>query len=807
MARLKPGQYGPDGKLKDNPEYETPEKIRENARKITGSTNKKSTSKRRYAGEKREVTVTPVTDQERLKAIFAAEKESIKTEFARANLRGDIRLNEAGQFEARTRQGQKVLSQALAVDKRTVELAQQQAAQEAKVKEFNIRETEQFKGVERVNDLIRQNALDRRPQPPLNAKQEKLRQSINKAAEREKKFNERVKNTRETFTNILDMNTDDLINFKGEKLFKNKKASETFVGELFTQFATGVNPLVLGGAIAQAGEKTKLAIQALLAGQKKEVIQETIFTTPKQVLPVFDVRTRQGQITFTIAAIGATIPAAAKVSKPKVTLEGTIADTRRVANTEGGFFEVTKIDTTAKVGKKTITVEGGSVISGQKSPVIDDVTAFFGNQAIKTSKGTEAGSEIIGITENKGGGISESIIGTETTTNKGTVTETATAAKTQTITDAQGLQTSRSVITDFEVFGDTFKPSRVGVSGSEEIIRINANDLTFSQFKSAEAAVSGKGGVNAFKDFLNIEKGRQGVLNEAPSGTTKTITSGETPSVAKLNLESTIKQVVASEAKPGSAKPAPVVVQNNKNLLVEKPVQPGTTTGKTTNTHKVATSPVTIQDVSQSLNQGQISGQDKIVKRDVGQSQISLEDTIQEQKPAQDQRIIQEAAQSQTPREAVIQIQQPVTIQEPIQTTSPLTQLTDLTTPKPPKGGFLTLDLLKGRLAEPASFQVFVKEKGSFKQVKGNLTKGEAINLGANIARTSSVASFKVLKQGQPVKVSVFDSLLKGQFGTAKKNQNVLVEKNKYRIDTPGELEEITFKGLRALKFKSGLLK
>ena len=51
MARLKPGQYGPDGKLKKNPEFQSAERIAENTRKATGKAPSMSTStKSRPAG-------------------------------------------------------------------------------------------------------------------------------------------------------------------------------------------------------------------------------------------------------------------------------------------------------------------------------------------------------------------------------------------------------------------------------------------------------------------------------------------------------------------------------------------------------------------------------------------------------------------------------------------------------------------------------------------------------------------------------------------------------------------------------------
>ena len=94
-------------------------------------------------------------------------------------------------------------------------------------------------------------------------------------------------------------------------------------------------------------------------------------------------------------------------------------------------------------------------------------------------------------------------------------------------------------------------------------------------------------------------------------------------------------------------------------------------------------------------------------------------------------------------------------------------------------------------------FDVFVKTKGEF--LKANplsLSEEQAFNLGASrVAKTSS-ASFKVVPSGTEA-IGRFDLKVdKDQFRQSKRTPGVVVEKSRYRINTPGELREITFKGI-----------
>lgn len=130
----------------------------------------------------------------------------------------------------------------------------------------------------------------------------------------------------------------------------------------------------------------------------------------------------------------------------------------------------------------------------------------------------------------------------------------------------------------------------------------------------------------------------------------------------------------------------------------------------------------------------------------------------------------------------------------PSSNSSPSIPSISKTTESPPVG-FLPKPSYKKKLVP--GFDVFVKTKGEF--LKANplsLTEEQAFNLGASrVAKTSS-ASFKVVPSGTEA-IGRFDLKVdKEQFRPSKRTPGVVVEKSRYRINTPGELREITFKGI-----------
>ncbi|MBP42762.1 MAG: hypothetical protein CL528_13390 [Aequorivita sp.] len=101
------------------------------------------------------------------------------------------------------------------------------------------------------------------------------------------------------------------------------------------------------------------------------------------------------------------------------------------------------------------------------------------------------------------------------------------------------------------------------------------------------------------------------------------------------------------------------------------------------------------------------------------------------------------------------------------------------------------------------SYNAFVKEKGKFlKATKKPVTKNQALGRGATVVDQSTSAQFVIRKTGRkipkPEKTDSVWSTLKRKFRVGK--SGTIVEKNKNRIDSFGELQGITAKGLLTLK-------
>lgn len=95
-------------------------------------------------------------------------------------------------------------------------------------------------------------------------------------------------------------------------------------------------------------------------------------------------------------------------------------------------------------------------------------------------------------------------------------------------------------------------------------------------------------------------------------------------------------------------------------------------------------------------------------------------------------------------------------------------------------------------------FGVEVRRKGVFQQEAVTKGKEEAFYRGRDIVDSFSPASFRVIDLETGASVQSGLGFGRGKFTTSKKDSNVYVEKNKFRINTPGEKTEITYKGIFA---------
>lgn len=124
----------------------------------------------------------------------------------------------------------------------------------------------------------------------------------------------------------------------------------------------------------------------------------------------------------------------------------------------------------------------------------------------------------------------------------------------------------------------------------------------------------------------------------------------------------------------------------------------------------------------------------------------------------------------------------------------------------PPKIPFPKIKF--GQALTPA-YDVFANIKGEFQKIGTGLTRSGAISTGVEKISKTALASFKISKTGELIReedegLNKRTRRLFKQFRKPKKssklrtNDFTFVEKRKFRIDTPGELQDITYKGIKA---------
>jgi hypothetical protein len=108
----------------------------------------------------------------------------------------------------------------------------------------------------------------------------------------------------------------------------------------------------------------------------------------------------------------------------------------------------------------------------------------------------------------------------------------------------------------------------------------------------------------------------------------------------------------------------------------------------------------------------------------------------------------------------------------------------------------------RGSRRRLAGFDVFVRRFGRFEKINiAPLVKEEAIQFGAVRVGTTAAATFKI----QPTRLPVSQrfrakGIMADFYKKAARGSTLFIEKRERRIKSKGELQEITFKGLRSLK-------
>lgn len=136
---------------------------------------------------------------------------------------------------------------------------------------------------------------------------------------------------------------------------------------------------------------------------------------------------------------------------------------------------------------------------------------------------------------------------------------------------------------------------------------------------------------------------------------------------------------------------------------------------------------------------------------------------------------------------------------------SPQTTPPDLFGSPKPSPKIAILDMGKGEKGGEGSFNVLVRMKGVFKLIGSRKTAVEALSLGKERITHTAAASFKVIPAKGDANIGGIASriLSPSQFRMSKIEPGVFVEKKEKRIKTPGELREITFKGIFAQRMRS----
>lgn len=111
---------------------------------------------------------------------------------------------------------------------------------------------------------------------------------------------------------------------------------------------------------------------------------------------------------------------------------------------------------------------------------------------------------------------------------------------------------------------------------------------------------------------------------------------------------------------------------------------------------------------------------------------------------------------------------------------------------------FTTSSFTPRQREKKPTFSVEVRRKGEFQNIFTTKSKDIAFRVGAGEARGRAVASFRVKKEGRIIDPT---RSFRG-FTKSKREKGVLIEENKYRIDSPGEKGDITLLGIRSSKKK-----
>ena len=187
------------------------------------------------------------------------------------------------------------------------------------------------------------------------------------------------------------------------------------------------------------------------------------------------------------------------------------------------------------------------------------------------------------------------------------------------------------------------------------------------------------------------------------------------------------------------------------------------------------------------------------------QRQQPVNKNIQIQQPVTINENIQEQHQHQSQIQTQQQEQQQKQLQQQLQKITPTKTKTPIKTPQPPT---ITDILPTPKIysnKNKGGYEVLVRRNKMFKKIGTAKTIEGAFNIGRMKVQNTAGASFKVkaINSGGESITSASKRLLPAKsFYESKKEPGTFIQKRGFRISTPGEKREITFKGIATQKFR-----
>lgn len=307
-------------------------------------------------------------------------------------------------------------------------------------------------------------------------------------------------------------------------------------------------------------------------------------------------------------------------------------------------------------------------------------------------------------------------------------------------------------------------------------------------------AVRGKSALEAIKRAITkrleiVGPGRKanvdaisGAVGGSGAQASGKVAAGGTQSQLVQNLEGAAKQAAkqAYLAEPSTGVPGVRPPNVVKEIPVTKSSQKTEVVQKTEEKQEQARK---VKIVS-AVDATQVQETAPVIKQTQGSRSAQTFDIAQIQDTAQDQG--QEQAQEQIQEQIQITRQRTRSSQTPFSSVVPSVPTGPLIVPKRANeeaGGPIDL------------FTTFVRRRGKFQAIGSFEDPSEAVRAGANIVQGTAAASFKVVGKGGALE-QAYEGLNRAVYRRSKREPGVVIERVSSRINTPGELGEITFKGI-----------